>query len=166
MRPRNPSASTAWPHACQCSRLIHFVSTCVHISSSSLRNALSALGISLAEVERAVGVGNINLPGGALRGRDSQFLIRTINEFQDVDEIADLIIMHQDGAVVRVGDVADVRVEDGPAMISTSPSGSAAPSSSSVGGINCSPTTPSCLISLRPQASRTGRKRHRVRPND
>ena len=56
---------------------------------------LAALGISLAEVERAVGVGNINLPGGALRGRDSQFLIRTINEFQDTEEIADLIVAWQ-----------------------------------------------------------------------
>ncbi len=73
------------------------------------QNRLAALGLTLDQVRQVVGVGNVNLPGGALRGQDSQFLIRTINEFQDVDEIAGLIITHLDGAVVRVGDVADVR---------------------------------------------------------
>ena len=56
-----------------------------------------------------VGVSNVNLPGGALRGRDSQYLIRTVNEFDDVEEIADLIIRRDGGAVVRLGDVAEVR---------------------------------------------------------
>jgi len=73
------------------------------------QNRLAALGISLDQVRQVVGVGNLNLPGGALRGRDSQYLIRTINEFDDVAEIADLIIRHQDGASVRLGDVATVR---------------------------------------------------------
>lgn len=72
------------------------------------QNRLAALGISLDQVQQVVGVGNVNLPGGALRGRDSQYLIRTINEFDDMQEIADLIIRHQDGASVRLGDVAQV----------------------------------------------------------
>ncbi len=72
------------------------------------QNRLAALGISLDQIQQVVGVGNVNLPGGALRGRDSQYLIRTINEFDDTEEIADLIIRHQDGASVRLGDVAQV----------------------------------------------------------
>ncbi len=70
---------------------------------------LAALGITIDRVRQVVGVSNVNLPGGALRGQDSQYLIRTINEFQDVQEIADLIIVHADGASVRLGDVATVR---------------------------------------------------------
>ncbi len=73
------------------------------------QNRLAALGITLDQVRQVVGVGNVNLPGGALRGRDSQFLIRTVNEFDDVDEIRDLIIRQQEGAVVRLGEVATVR---------------------------------------------------------
>ncbi|RLA07610.1 MAG: AcrB/AcrD/AcrF family protein, partial [Gammaproteobacteria bacterium] len=46
------------------------------------QNRLAALGITLDQVRQVVGVSNVNLPGGALRGKDSQFLIRTINEFQ------------------------------------------------------------------------------------
>ena len=70
---------------------------------------LAALGIPLDEVRQVVGVSNVNLPGGALRGRDSQYLIRTVNEFRSVDEIADLIVRQDGAASVRLGDVATVK---------------------------------------------------------
>ena len=73
------------------------------------QNRLAALGLTLEQVRQAVGVGNINLPGGSLRGRDSQFLIRTVNEYDDIAEIADLIISQQGGSAVRLGEVAEVR---------------------------------------------------------
>jgi len=70
---------------------------------------LAALKIPLDVVAQVVGVSNVNLPGGALRGRDSQFLVRTVNEFDTVDEIADLIVWERDGAAVRLGDIAQVQ---------------------------------------------------------
>jgi HAE1 family hydrophobic/amphiphilic exporter-1 len=72
------------------------------------QNRLAALGITLEQVRQVVGVSNVNLPGGALRSEDSQYLIRTINEFDDVQEIANLIIRHQNGANVRLKEVAQV----------------------------------------------------------
>jgi HAE1 family hydrophobic/amphiphilic exporter-1 len=72
------------------------------------QNRLAALGITIDEVRQVVGVSNVNLPGGALRGRDSQFLIRTVNEFQDTAEIANLIIRQDGNAAVRLGEVATV----------------------------------------------------------
>ena len=72
------------------------------------QNRLAALNITLEQVRQTVGVGNVNLPGGALRGKDSQFLVRTINEFDDIEEIADLIVVQREGAVVRLRDVARV----------------------------------------------------------
>ena len=69
---------------------------------------LAALGIPLDRVREVVGVSNINLPGGSLRGRDSHFLIRTLNEFDTVEEIGSVIIAERDGAVVRLHDVARV----------------------------------------------------------
>ncbi|MBK7703099.1 MAG: efflux RND transporter permease subunit [bacterium] len=60
-------------------------------------------------MRQVLGVGNVNLPGGALRGRDDQFLIRTINEYDDIAEIADLIVRSDERGTVRVGDVAEVR---------------------------------------------------------
>lgn len=71
---------------------------------------LAALGISLERVRQVVGVSNVNLPGGALRGADSQFLIRTVNEFDDVPEIADLIVSQNTKGIVRLKDVATVRL--------------------------------------------------------
>ncbi|HPF69582.1 MAG TPA: efflux RND transporter permease subunit [Candidatus Krumholzibacteria bacterium] len=73
------------------------------------QDRLAALGITMDEVRQVVGISNVNLPGGALRGRDSQYLIRTVNEFLSVEEIADLIVRRDGSAVVRLGEVADVR---------------------------------------------------------
>ncbi len=73
------------------------------------QDRLAALGISLDEVRRAVGAGNINLPGGALRGQDSQFLIRTVNEYDTVAEIGEIIVRREGDASVRLKEVADVR---------------------------------------------------------
>ncbi len=72
------------------------------------QDRLAALGLSLDQVRQVVGAGNVNLPGGALRGRDSQFLVRTVNEFDDVEEIASLIVRRDERGLVRLGDVADV----------------------------------------------------------
>ena len=74
----------------------------IHVAVDQER--LAALGIPLSSVRDAVGAGNLNLPGGALRGRDEQFLVRTINEYDNVEEIADIIVQGR----VRVRDVADV----------------------------------------------------------
>ncbi len=69
---------------------------------------LAALGIPLDRVRALLGVSNVNLPGGALRGEQNQYLLRTVNEFETVDEIGDLIVAQQAGAPVRLRDVARV----------------------------------------------------------
>lgn len=70
---------------------------------------LAALGLPLDRLREVVGVGNVNLPGGALRGRESQFLVRTINEFDSVEEIGDLIVSLPGSPTVRLKEVAEVR---------------------------------------------------------
>jgi hydrophobic/amphiphilic exporter-1 (mainly G- bacteria), HAE1 family len=71
---------------------------------------LAALGIPLEQVRQVVGASNVNLPGGSLRGSDSHFLIRTLNEYNTVDEIGNVIVAERDGAAVRLRDVAQVRM--------------------------------------------------------
>ncbi len=56
-----------------------------------------------------VGISNVNLPGGSLRGEENQFLIRTVNEFESVEEIAGLVLRRDGNSILRVGDVAEVR---------------------------------------------------------
>ncbi len=72
------------------------------------QDRLAALGIPLDQVRQVVGVSNVNLPGGSLRGNDSQYLIRTVNEYDDVEEIGSLVVAESSGSVVRVRDVARV----------------------------------------------------------
>jgi HAE1 family hydrophobic/amphiphilic exporter-1 len=71
---------------------------------------LAALGIPIDRIRQVVGVSNVNLPGGALRGEDSQFLIRTVAEFGSMEEIGSLIIQQNANGIVRLRDVAQVRM--------------------------------------------------------
>ncbi len=69
---------------------------------------LAALGISMSRIRDVVGASNINLPGGSLQDEESQFLIRTVNEYDTVEEIAGLIVSGEGSAPVRIRDVAEV----------------------------------------------------------
>ncbi|HSN53303.1 MAG TPA: efflux RND transporter permease subunit [Candidatus Sulfomarinibacteraceae bacterium] len=78
----------------------------IHVEVDQER--LAALGMPLERVRQVVGVSNINLPGGSLRGTDTQFLIRTVNEYTSVEEIGELVLSAAGPSLVRVRDVAEV----------------------------------------------------------
>jgi len=69
---------------------------------------IAQLGISIASVANRVRAENVNLSGGRLEEGSQRFLVRTINEFQSVDEIADAIIATPDGRPVYLRDIASV----------------------------------------------------------
>ena len=52
---------------------------------------------------------NVNLSGGRLEEGTQQFLVRTINEFTSVGQIADSIIATRDGRPIYLRDIAEVR---------------------------------------------------------
>lgn len=70
---------------------------------------LAQLDIPIDQVRQVLAVSNINLPGGALRDADTQYLVRTINEYDTVEEIAELVVAEVDGRPVVLRDVASVR---------------------------------------------------------
>jgi HAE1 family hydrophobic/amphiphilic exporter-1 len=70
---------------------------------------MAAFEISMDRIRQLVGASNLNLPGGALRGENNQYLVRTVNEFTDVEEIGDLVLRQDESALVRLRDVAVVR---------------------------------------------------------
>jgi HAE1 family hydrophobic/amphiphilic exporter-1 len=78
----------------------------IHVEVDQER--LAALGIPLDRVRQVVGVSNVNLPGGSLRGADTQFLIRTVNEYTSVEEIGGLVLSDAGASQVRVRDIATV----------------------------------------------------------
>ena len=71
---------------------------------------LAAMDISLQRIADVVQSSNINLPGGALRDLDTQYLVRTLNEYEDIEQIGALIIsLEPNGAPVYLRDVAVIK---------------------------------------------------------
>ncbi len=73
------------------------------------QDRLAALGLSMETVRTVVGFSNVNLPGGSLEDDTSFYLVRTVNEFDSVEEIGELILRRDDRGLVRLKDVAQVR---------------------------------------------------------
>jgi len=69
---------------------------------------LAQLGISIDTVSNRIRAENVNLSGGRLEEGSQRFLVRTINEFQSVDEIADAVIATPGGRPVYLRDIASV----------------------------------------------------------
>ncbi|MEX1266685.1 MAG: efflux RND transporter permease subunit, partial [Woeseia sp.] len=69
---------------------------------------LSQLGISIEQIANRIRAENVNLSGGRLEEGSQRFLVRTINEFEEVDEFADAIIANVAGRPVHLRDVATV----------------------------------------------------------
>ena len=69
---------------------------------------LSQLGIGIDEIAARIRAENVNLSGGRLEEGNQRFLVRTLNEFQSVDEFRDAIIGYVTGRPVYLRDVASV----------------------------------------------------------
>lgn len=78
----------------------------IHIDINESK--LSLLNIPISTVVNRLAQENVNLSAGILKEKDSQYLVRTVNEFKTVDEIKDIIIEKRDNVMIRLGSVADV----------------------------------------------------------
>ena len=73
--------------------------------------ALRARGMSVMDLMLAVQREHIDVPGGRVEGHALEYSLKTEAEFQNMDELRNLVVADVEGAPVRLGDVA--RVEDG-----------------------------------------------------
>ena len=69
---------------------------------------LAQLGLSIDTVTRRIRAENVNLSGGRLEQGTQRFLVRTLNEFGSIEEMANAIIAERDGQPVYLRDVATV----------------------------------------------------------
>lgn len=69
---------------------------------------LKALGISPQFVITALAQQNINLSGGRLREGETEYLVRTLNEFKTVEDIANTIIVTPTGAQRQLRELSNV----------------------------------------------------------
>jgi HAE1 family hydrophobic/amphiphilic exporter-1 len=69
---------------------------------------LAQLGLSIDTVTRRIRAENVNLSGGRLEQGTQRFLVRTLNEFATIEDMANAIIATRDGQPVYLRDVATV----------------------------------------------------------
>ncbi|MYI61359.1 MAG: efflux RND transporter permease subunit, partial [Gemmatimonadetes bacterium] len=67
---------------------------------------IAVMGLDINQINNRLAQNNVNLPGGNLREGQVEYLIRTLNEFATVDEIAELIVARQGDADVYLRDIA------------------------------------------------------------
>ncbi len=81
----------------------------VHVEVDESR--LAQAGIPFGQVGSRLAAENINLAGGVLEEGDAQYVVRTVNEFIEVDEMLRVVVGSAGGEPVLLGDVAEVRRE-------------------------------------------------------
>ncbi|HSN51636.1 MAG TPA: efflux RND transporter permease subunit, partial [Woeseiaceae bacterium] len=69
---------------------------------------LSQLGIGIGQVAERIRAENVNLSGGRLEEGDQRFLVRTLNEFESVEEFNDAIVAYVADRPVYLRDIATV----------------------------------------------------------
>lgn len=79
----------------------------IHVTVDQQR--LAVFGLGVAQVGDRLAADNVNLSGGRLEQGSQRFLVRTVNEFESLDELADVVLAVRDGRAVRLRDVATVQ---------------------------------------------------------
>jgi len=68
-----------------------------------------ALSVTFNEIVNAIGLKNLNVPGGTLESAKSKFIIRTMGEVDEPNNIEDIIIRtNSNGGKIKVRDIAKV----------------------------------------------------------
>ncbi len=73
-----------------------------------LRDRMASSNITAQDVISAINSENANLPGGNVKDGLSDLYVRTMGEYTDVEQIGNTIIRIENGAPIRVKDVATV----------------------------------------------------------
>ena len=69
---------------------------------------LSLLNIPITTVASRLSQENVDLSAGILKQKDTQFLVRTVNRFKDVEEIKGIIIEKRGNVQITLGSIAEV----------------------------------------------------------
>ena len=70
---------------------------------------LTLIGINIQQVKNRLAQENINLAGGNLKEGQTEYLVRTLNEFRDIAEISEVVIGNWNGKEIKIRDVGTVK---------------------------------------------------------
>ncbi len=69
---------------------------------------LATYQINFNEITTRLAQENINLAGGNIKEGETEYIVRTLNEFRNMAEIGDIIIAKRENVLVRLKDIAEV----------------------------------------------------------
>lgn len=72
-------------------------------------SALAAAGLSTADIATAIDSGNRNDGAGRLTSGEEALIVRATGAIETLDDLANTVVRSDGGAVIRLGDVADIR---------------------------------------------------------
>jgi multidrug efflux pump subunit AcrB len=72
---------------------------------------LAQRNLSLEDVSSAIRARNRDVSAGDINDGKRRYLLRTTSRFDDINDLQNLIITHQDGSHIRLADVADIRLD-------------------------------------------------------
>lgn len=73
------------------------------------RMKLEHYGISIGTVSALIAAENVNIPEGRITTRDKEYMIRTIGEFEDYEQIGGIRIPIPDGGYIYLREIAAIR---------------------------------------------------------
>ncbi|MFT0548944.1 efflux RND transporter permease subunit [Allopusillimonas ginsengisoli] len=75
------------------------------------RSKLAAYGLIVQDVETALRQQNVLIPAGRIESKEREFTVMSTTDLQSIDQFRDIIVSMASGYPVRLGDVADVKID-------------------------------------------------------
>ena len=72
---------------------------------------LSERDISIQDVRRAITERNRDISGGEIESGKRRYLLRTVGRFRDLQELRELILVRRGDSLIRLGDVAEIKLD-------------------------------------------------------
>lgn len=72
---------------------------------------LSERDISIQDVRKAITDRNRDISGGEIESGKRRYLLRTIGRFRDLDELRNLIVERRGDSLIRLGDLAEIKLD-------------------------------------------------------
>lgn len=69
---------------------------------------ISLLGLDIQQIRQRLSQENVNLAGGELKEGQTEYIVRTLNEFKRIEEIREIKLGFQNGRDVQLSDIARV----------------------------------------------------------
>ncbi|NOX37240.1 MAG: efflux RND transporter permease subunit [Calditrichaeota bacterium] len=69
---------------------------------------ITLMGLDIQQIRQRLAQENVNLAGGELKEGQTEYIVRTLNEFRSIEEIADIRLGFQSGRELRLKDIGRV----------------------------------------------------------